>query len=385
MRKIHIWYEGLTRQSSDCQILANLEYPNGSQKAIFYKFPEVYQDYITDSSDPFVLATLFLAMNRCESMHIHGKVSPSLLQNLTEYQAIWSCWCPQQYHPIEITADEEQEDPAGQALDERAICSFSGGVDSCFTAFRHATQNCGRWTRHLKAGLMVHGFDIPLGESITFDKASSRSKIMLDSLGVDLVTVSTNLRELPQNWEFSHGAAVASVMMLLRREFNVGLVASTDPYQQLPSIWGSHPIVDHLLSNSNLKIIHDGAAFSRTQKVQELSNWGECLENLRVCWQGAEKDRNCGKCEKCIRTILNFRVLGLGLPACFDDDVTDAEIQAVRLRSPSQCIEFDLLLQEAQKRNIKESWVDALTNCINRNKTKKLLRTLKDRVQRVLS
>ena len=37
------------------------------------------------------------------------------------------------------------------------------------------------------------------------------------------------------------------------------------------------------------------------------------LEILRVCWHD-KKDYNCGECEKCIRTMVLLRLLGLKSP-----------------------------------------------------------------------
>ena len=50
------------------------------------------------------------------------------------------------------------------------------------------------------------------------------------------------------------------------------------------------------------------------------------MTDLRVCARKIVGGRNCGRCEKCVRIILNFRVAGLPIPPAFARDVTDDEI-----------------------------------------------------------
>jgi hypothetical protein len=103
------------------------------------------------------------------------------------------------------------------------------------------------------------------------------------------------------------------------------------------------------------------------QKVQEIANWQAAMTNLRVCWEGNQYDKNCGRCEKCIRTILNFRVLGLGLPACFEQDVTDEQILGMKKLKKAQLIELYPILEAAKARGITEPWVKSLDQFIAAN------------------
>ena len=57
---------------------------------------------------------------------------------------------------------------------------------------------------------------------------------------------------------------------MLADEFQYGLIGSSEPYDALVIPWGSSPITDYLLSGDRLSIVHDGAGFSRTDKVAEV-------------------------------------------------------------------------------------------------------------------
>lgn len=163
-------------------------------------------------------------------------------------------------------------------------------------------------------------------------------------------------------------AGIASCMVWYQKSFSIGLVGSSQPYHTLALPWGSNPITDRMLSTDSFQLIHDGAGYSRTEKVREIAEWPEVQNYLRVCWEGQELDRNCGRCEKCVRTVLNFRALGLARPACLPFDVTDAQILSLKGMHPALLGEFISILATAKNSGINESWVRALEHCVIQNR-----------------
>lgn len=368
MRQTHLWREAAVEVDGETTVSVTIEAPNQERSQLWYRLPTQYNSLITPSCDPFVVATILLSMQWAAPVVVHGQVSPILLQNLEEFQAAWSAWEPQRYQSVKISAEVEQEQPPADSSD-KAIVAFSGGVDSCFTVFRHRSSRCGRWQRNLQAGLMIHGLDIPLEEQQPFAQAAEKSKALLASLGVELIPLATNFRQLPLDWENAFGTALASCLMLLQGGYTTGLIASSFPYQALSFPYGSNPITDWMLSTKAFQIVHDGAAFPRLEKMREIAHWPEALQTLRVCWQGTQKDRNCGRCEKCVRTILNFRILGVGLPECFEEDITDEQIRNIQVTA-GPLTEMERVLAAAKAAGISESWVQALETCIQTNQPK---------------
>lgn len=382
MQHTHLWQEEVTQVDGFTTLSVIIEQPNQTPSRLWYRVPSEYSSVLTKNSDPFVVATIFLAMQQSTNLVVHGDVSPSLLQNLAEFQAAWSCWCPQRYQQVEITAEVEREQP--KASTNQAIAAFSGGVDGCFTVWRHRMGRCGRWQRPIQAGLMVHGFDIPLTHEEVFHRAAQKSKAMLSSLGVELIPIATNFRELEQDWEDAFGTGIVSCLMVFQGGYTAGLIGSSDPYHALNLPYGSNPITDPLLSSQSFPILCDGASFSRLQKVQEIANWHEAYTHLRVCWEGSQPDKNCGRCEKCIRTILNFRVLGLGLPPCFEQDVIDEQILGIHGLHKAQLIELTPILEAAKAAAISDSWVKALEVCIKQNQRAELHKTYREALRQQL-
>ena len=372
MEQLQIWPEGMTEQDGLVTTVFVLEDAQGTRKHGWYRLPVELRHALTDSCDPFVLAALFTAMQTPAVLRVHGTVSPSLLKNLEEYQAIWHAWRPARYQPVEILADSEQE--AERAAGSPAIMAFSGGLDSSFTAWRHRTGHAGRQTEDLQAGLILHGFDIPINREDAFKIAFERARLMLDSLGIETIPMTNNLRGLGGIFDDCHAAILASCLSLLQKRFSVGLVADSAPYQVLVNPWawpfGSNSLSDRYLSSNSFTISVDGAGYYRFDKAQALAEWPEAMSNIRVCLghNPLARVRNCCKCEKCIRNILIFRVLGLGLPACFEQDVSDRQILHLSYKTPARFANYSRILEEAHRRGIRASWVRALSLSILKNR-----------------
>lgn len=269
MTDIHLWPEKPNEQGGKITTGYYLERPNGARDHIWYELPAEQGEVITSSADPFVLGSLFTAMRAGMDLIVHGEVSPSLLRNLDEFQQVWSVCKPKHYTHIDILPDHERELP--RQPDESTVSAFSGGVDSCFTAWRHRTGQVGRGRRNLQAAVMVHGFDIALRLKDEFQRSSIRVKKLLDSLGILYIPMKTNLKKQGADWVDEHGCGIASCLALLQGQYTSGLIASTYSYGRLTIPWGTSPLTDRLLSSQAFEIVHDGAAHLRSDKVRWLA------------------------------------------------------------------------------------------------------------------
>jgi hypothetical protein len=354
--KIHLWPEEIIASGDSITIGAILERLGGKRQHLWYRLPIAYREAVTKSCDPFVLGLLFTIMKSPVDLHVHGEVSPSLLRNLVEFQDAWACWRPAKYHRIEISADVEREQP--RAKTNQAIMGFSGGGDSTYTVWRHRTGRAGRQQHNLVAGVMLHGFDIPLEEAEVFARAAENARIMLASLGMELIPIATNFREIGGTWEDAFAAGLASCLALLQGRYNTGLIASGNDYSTLIFPWGSNPLTDGLMSSDSFQVIHDGASLDKMAKIKQFSVWPEALKYLRVCFNG-HYARNCCRCAKCMKIILLFRILGMGLPECFERDISDGDILRLRWKM-AEIKSMEYLVKQARDASISASWVRAL-------------------------
>lgn len=317
--------------------------------------------------DPFVVATLMLAMKTGATLRVHGPVTAGLLSNLEEFQSAWIRWLDPDLARIEIKPDEVLTDSA-ERRNGPAIMAFSGGVDSCYSAFRHARSLVGARTQPLAAGVLVHGFDIPLSHSGVFAQASARTGDMLGSLGMRMIPVATNYRDIMDpylSWPICFGPGVVAALMLFKNGFATGLVAASFDYRNLAFPYGSNPVSDPLLGSRDFEIIHDGAEHGRFGKIRVIADWPEALQHLRVCWQGGESDYNCCRCEKCVRNILTFRILGVPRPECFPEDVTDQQIRSLRLKGDALKT-YRFLRRAARAEGVRAPWLTSVDYAIAR-------------------
>ena len=132
--------------------------------------------------------------------------------------------------------------------------------------------------------------------------------------------------------------------------------------------WGGNPITYAMLSSHDFQIVYDGGEFARTEKAERILDWETGLRNLRVCWEGPLTGRNCGRCEKCLRTKLNFMAVGAALPESLAGRPTDAQIRALRAGNHAQLVLLDEIVQIAEKRKISDPWVRALKLTIRKNR-----------------
>jgi len=138
--------------------------------------------------------------------------------------------------------------------------------------------------------------------------------------GKNVIEIETNLRSFLRPYvsyaTLSHGAALAGIGHLLAPFFRRMYIASTYTRDHLFP-WGSHPELDPLWSTETLEFVHDGGEATRVEKAAWLSESDLALQSLRVCAGGTN---NCGRCEKCVRTMINLASVG-ALDRCTSFDV----------------------------------------------------------------
>jgi len=362
---LHIWPQAPQTVDNSVKISAIIESRDGARKELWFRFPAEYLPSVTELADPLVTAMVFPAMSSAMDVRVHGSVSRSLLRNLAEFQTAWNCWRPDRYHAVDISADEEVTERT--EVSDRAVAAFSGGLDSCFSVWRHTRGDCGRLRQNLKAALMVHGFDIPLHETDVFARAAENSRAIVRSVGLEFIPMACNFRAFGTDWEDEHGAALASCLSLFSAGFSIGVIAGSHVYDTLLFPWGSNPLTDPMLSSDTFSIIYDAAGVSRLQKAQGVSEWDEALRLLRVCWKGQHKDRNCGRCLRCIATALCFAAMGVEPPACLDVPSLDEGIRTLRtLRvKPVAVRRLEEILIAAKEAEVQAPWVEAFERCIH--------------------
>lgn len=321
-----------------------------------------------DCTDPvthdfLALLCIFAAMRSGQGLHVAGPVSEALLRNLEEFQDIWSAWRPGVYHKVSVTADEEVAiEPTN---DRRGIFAFSAGVDSAISLARHVGGQAGRASIDPVAAVLVHGFDIPLRKPKGFERARESALHMTKALDAPLRVVRTNWREtFCKEWEDEFATGLVACLSLYSAQANFIVLGADEDYGNLVFPWGSNPVSNPFLSGA-MTVRSEAGGLTRTERVNVLAGFPEVAERLRVCWRTTDGD-NCGVCEKCIRTKLNFMANGHE-PMPFDRRPTEAEILGLTASNPVKLAYLREIKATAKSNGINEPWVKTLDKTIAKN------------------
>lgn len=278
-------------------------------KEVFYRVHGAVLPQPLRTWDFAVIASIFTAMRLRRPVHVHGPVSRSLLANLEEFQEAWAVWLPAQYGVVPIWAEAEIEPDRVHA--DKGMFAFSGGVDATYSIARHLFQEAGRRTLEPAAAALVHGFDIDLAQQGAFAVARRSAEQTLSGLGVPLSIVETNWKtNLCYDWRMEHASGLAACLFQFEGLAGTAVIGGDEGYDNVDIPWGSNPVSNPLLSSQSMVVRTEGSGCTRSDRLGLLVKLGVHLDHLRVCWENAETGSNCGICEKCIRTQVNFRAVG---------------------------------------------------------------------------
>ena len=181
----------------------------------------------------------------------------------------------------------------------------------------------------------------------------------------------------------SHGAFLASIGHLLSSFFRRIYIPATHTYANAAiHLLGSHPALDPLWSTEALEFIHDGCEATRIDKAALIAKSDVALNFLRVCFQGPNRPYNCGRCEKCIRTMINLHIAG-ALDRCttFENQLDTKYIEKMMIYNDGIRILIEENLKALKNRPEDRKLYNALRKALRRSRWVNVLirypRTLK--------
>jgi hypothetical protein len=312
-------------------------------------------------TDAFLAACFPLAAVHGEArIRIEGRLCPMLVEGLYTAHAWWTSWgdMPSPMPVIEAADGGQRRIPTGP---RHGAAFLSGGVDGFHMLMRNHQLYHSDDPAYIREVIFIHGFDIgkrsTKPEDERFRKALRSLQPIAAEARVRLTWCRTNLRHLPSKpdfWYYRHnGAALAAVgHAVISGPAFLFIGASHDIANPVPI--GSHPAVDGLFSSQRVTVIHDGARYSRFQKVRELARWPGALAALRVCPGNPGSELNCGICEKCLRTRLELLAAGVEETASLGPSLTPIELWDERVLGPvaDRAITYEDLLVPLRNRGL---------------------------------
>jgi hypothetical protein len=307
------------------------------------------------SGNAALAIALVPAMRAARSLVLAESLSPRLFASQAAIQKLFQDW-DNRFNIVPITAplgEPRQASTGGTGL------FFTGGVDSFFSLLRHREE-----ITHL---IVLRGFNVKR-KQVVDDLALPTIRVVAAQMNKTLVEVSTNIREFSDrivDWGLDyHGAALAAVALLLAPTLNKVYVASSHSEKDTFR-WGSHLFVDPLYSTETLSLIHDGANATRVEKVAAIAENRLVQQTLRVCNKGGAS--NCGRCEKCLRTMINLRVAGaLEKVATFDRNLRLNEVRLIHVRDENKASFVSENLTALRAKGVDDDLASALIDALSR-------------------
>jgi len=244
------------------------------------------------------------------------ELDKTYLESLGKVQQVMKDWYPNLPFSTNIHVDKVVPNSFSN---NRYGLLFSGGLDSTASYIRHKSKKLDL--------IMVCGVDIPLDEEKLWRKAKDKYEDFANQENVEISFIKTNARQCTNErllreefgryltdstwWGgFHHGIFYLGLCAPLSVK-HVGTILIAASYtREFQYPWGSHPLVDNRISWADVRVLHDAYEVSRQEKIRHVLN--NCVRNSRhyphlwVCTIDRPRSFrgfNCGKCEKCSRTI----------------------------------------------------------------------------------
>jgi hypothetical protein len=288
--------------------------------------------------EAFLLASVLPAMkNRERRVFVEGPLCPRLADGVTAAIALLGDWYGTRRGPVAIEPSEGFR-PIAPARADRAAFFLTGGVDSLHLLRTNRSHCPPAHPGAFRDAVSVFGhLCADRDESPWVDRVRPVIARIAARSGLDAVFFRTNVwrlePDLPFVTEESLSASLLSTVHLLRRRWTrISIATGRDAGSEV--VRGTHPMLDPLYGSSAVDVHHDPSPVNRFGRLRDLSATPGGVEDLVVCLAyPAAPDLNCGRCEKCVRTMTQLAALGkLPEAKLFPSEVRPEAIRALSIK-----------------------------------------------------
>jgi hypothetical protein len=187
-----------------------------------------------------------------------------------------------------------------------------------------------------------------------------------------VVPLATNARDFlrPFDWDrYGFGLMQAAVTAALAEALHTMFVPSGGrPFAEMAvkPFSGGPEVLAHW-SSGPVEIVYDPLHVTRAEKIRYLASSPLALAHLRVCWENRDGRYNCGRCEKCLRTMLSLRVAG-GLGRCATLPARIDPLALLALHAPPKERRYwHLVIAELRGAGVEPELVEAVEQMLRRS------------------
>lgn len=336
---ITISHPFIKKRDDKAYLISKIKDENRSlESELWFSVDEEYKDYLCDDyADCFLVCLLLIAIKTEQDIKVEAPVSRKLLFNIqnTMIPLFMNIFNPPTPKVIKIIA-ETKDDNLYKAKGVGCGCSL--GVDSLSSFLKHYGNNVmdGYKVTHLtlfNSG-QLGDYDLE-GVEENFRKSVEELKPFSKAVNLPILAVNSNLNSF---YRYSGVSLLQSFVnrtvscaLALQKLFGKYVYASSYTIKQFnfSTVDQSHMEATYapLFSTENMELILSNPMLTRVEKTEFISKSPLTPRFLQVCWaeqtaleiwhntkflEGKTK-KNCGWCDKCLRTLLTLEVLGRNL------------------------------------------------------------------------
>lgn len=300
-------------------------------------------------ADGALAAALMPAMSRGGGLRLEAPISARILRNQREFQAIqrlWSSRWPSEPHPLqEIEVSAPLRVAEGPESRGRVATYFSGGVDSWAAILDNP---------EVTDLIFVRGLDLVPGwpqHLALADEVEARLRDAAAELGLPLHVVDTDVRTFSDallRWESYCPSVQAAIALCFEPLFERVLIATDTSYDR-QALVGTSWQVDHLWSSEGLTVEDWGGRFGRVERLRMIADHPLVQETLRVCWLNPDGAYNCGRCGKCLLTMIALEAIGAREKFVTFPELDLGHFEGYSISTPLQVTLWEELLETTQQ------------------------------------
>jgi hypothetical protein len=338
------------RVQGGCRVAADAiwEDRDAATQTLTIQTIEPFAQDLEPNPNAFLLALLPLAQWFGERrIGVEGSICCRLRDGLGAAMDLFALW----YDRCRVLRIEPTQGfaPTVPSLEPRAASFFSGGIDALSLLRCNRLDYPSSHPGFIRDCILLFGVNSydadaagPKPDRLAaFESHARRMGAFVEQAGATLIPIHTNIRTFYPDFatwtDVGVGAGTLSTALCLSRRIDRVALASGGVGMSHPP-HGSHPWLDHYYSTEAVAVHPAQTALSRFEKTRIVAEWEEALSVVRSCLYLSipEAGRiNCGKCEKCIRTMLALVALGklARAPTFPFDDVTPSMLERLRIEN----------------------------------------------------
>ena len=298
-------------ESQITRLVAVLSF-DGNEKECWFDYPSEYGDYICDERiDAFVTSLIPFAMRKGFDIESAVPISERLCYQLKNYYIPILSKYQKTFHKIELLCPYTSDNlNTGNAVGTGLSC----GIDSFYTVLKHINNNEKDFNLTHLVTMNVGSFGFQGGDFSYnwFRKEIIKAEKVASELELPLIVINSNLMEIyKENPAYSGTFRMAGAILGIQKLFSRYYISAGFDIKDFDITSEENDDYDlfNLLvgSNESTTFYSTGMEATRFERTRFITQYPVTYDNLTVCIFGND---NCGKCEKCVRTLSTLYVLG---------------------------------------------------------------------------